>query len=147
MSNILEFPAEAEDRATRTQQIELVRRMLRYPQTAYEQLADGRRVLQSHASPHPWLENIETVLLQDPFFRYSVVYDEFSDVIRIDGKALRDEDLTRLRLQLSATYELRVSLQSLAEVLAYVTRQKLPSVHPVREYLTGCTLGSFCLVT
>ena len=31
MSNILEFPAGEDDRATRTQQIELVRRMLRFP--------------------------------------------------------------------------------------------------------------------
>ena len=134
MSNILEFPAGEDDRATRTQQIELVRRMLRFPQSAWEQI-DGRRVLQAGASPHPWLENVETVLLQDPFFRYSCVYDEFSDVIRVDGRPLRDEDLTRLRLQLSATYELRVRQQMIADVLTYVTRQKLPAVHPVREYL------------
>lgn len=135
MSNILEFTAAEDDHRTRTAQIELVRRMLRYPQTAYDTGADGRRILQPHASPHPWLENIETVLLQDPYFRYSIIYDEFFDVIRIDGAPLRDEDLTRLRLQLSATYELRVSLQSIAEVLAYVCKQKLPTVHPVREYL------------
>ena len=42
----------------------------------------------------------------------------------MDGRPLRDEDLTRLRLQLSATYELRVSQQMIADVLTYVTRQK-----------------------
>ena len=134
MSNVLEFPAAPDDQALRAQQIEEVRRMLRYPQSAYEE-RNGHRVLQAHASPHGWLENVETVLLQDPFFRYRIVYDAFADVIRVDGVPLRDEDLTRLRLQLATTYELRVSQQVVAEVLAYVTKQKLNHAHPVREYL------------
>lgn len=108
--------------------------MLRYPANAYEE-RNGHRVLQSHASPQSWLENVETVLLQDPFFRYRIVYDAFADVIRIDDQPLRDEDLTRLRLQLAATYELRVSQNVVAEVLGYVVKQKLDHAHPVREYL------------
>ena len=82
-------------------------------------------------------ENVEQVLCLDPHYRYALRYDAFVDQVQIDGQPLRDEDLTRIRLELARAYELRVSLQIVSEVVRYVARERLPHVHPVREYLEG----------
>jgi putative DNA primase/helicase len=127
---ILQF--RTKDETERRQQIDAVRRDLKHPRQAWDQDQGGWI-----KGPKPWPENVEAVLVKDPQYRYALRYDAFVDQVQIDGQPLRDEDLTRIRLELARAYELRVSLQMVSEVVRYVARERLPHVHPVRQYLEG----------
>ena len=127
---ILQF--RSTDETERRAQIDAVRRDLKHPRGAWDQDAGGWV-----KPPRAWPENVEQVLCMDPHYRYALRYDAFVDQVQIDGQPLRDEDLTRIRLELARAYELRVSLQIVSEVVRYVARERLPHVHPVREYLEG----------
>jgi putative DNA primase/helicase len=129
MSKILEFPTKDQDQ--RAAQIVAVRRMLLYPKGAEEHEGGYDK------PPLNLPENVETVLRNDPHYRCGLHYDAFQDQVVWDDEAIRDEDLTRIRIELARVYRLRVGMQTVSEVVRYVTRELLPHRHPVREYLKG----------
>lgn len=113
---------QATDEQQRAAQIEAVKDLLLYP--------DGDR----SKKPTTDIRNIETILGQDPHFRYRLSFNEFKGCLWWDGRQIRDKDLTLIRLQMLHTYRQRVSTKELAELVQLMAEDN--PIHPVREYLT-----------
>ena len=92
-------------------------------------IVDGERVKR----PLRELGNVVLALLRDPL--YAVSYNTFAGRVELDGRALTDEDETRIALELGTSYGLVVPTRMVSEAIRYVAQ--LRRVHPVQDYLDG----------
>ena len=114
--------AQATDERQRAQQIDAIKAMLLYP--------DGDQA----KAPCVDIRNVETILGQDPHFRYRLSFNEFKGCLWWEDRQFRDKDLTLIRLQMLHTYRQKVSTRELAELVQLMAEDN--PIHPVREYLT-----------
>ena len=79
------------------------------------------------------LGNVVRALVMDP--EYSITFNTFAGRVELDGRALTDEDETRIALELGTAYGLVVPTRMVSEAVRYVAQ--LRQVHPVQDYLDG----------
>ena len=131
MTGLLQRVATSRDE--RAEQIDRIRARLVHPPDAWTTDDQGRRVWVK--PPSRYVENLEIVLTEDPHYRSRIRWNEFTEVVEFEGRGIRDEDATRIRLEIARTYSLRMSVREIHEMIGYVAR--LLPVHPVRAYLEG----------
>lgn len=123
-------PAMSEARA-RSVEVERVRAKLDFPNGGKVQ--DNNNITRYLKPPLRTPKNVEHVLKKDDRYLQAIAYDAFSGESTWDGEPITDTDLTRIRLELGATYLLHVSLPLIHEMVEYVARDR--EYHPVRDYL------------
>ncbi len=79
-------------------------------------IVDGERVKR----PLRELGNVVLALLRDPL--YAVSYNTFAGRVELDGRALTDEDETRIALELGSSYGLVVPTRMVSEAIRYVAQ-------------------------
>lgn len=123
----------ADTRDERAAQVDAIRARLVHPKEAWTTDDRGGRIWVK--PPCRFVENLEIVLTEDPHYRARLRWNQFTETIEFEGRAIRDEDATRVRLELARTYSLRMSVREIHDMFGYVAR--LFPVHPVRDYLEG----------
>jgi putative DNA primase/helicase len=77
--------------------------------------------------------NVQRIMVHDPRWAGKLCYDQFADVVRFDGQALRDQDATTAALWLDEVYQVRCEFSKVHTIMDQVARAS--PVHPVRSYL------------
>ena len=91
--------------------------------------------LTSKNKPVGSLRNMARVLEQDPHFAGRIRYSIFDSAVLLDGKELRDLDLSTIAIWMDATYGLRGATDNLHRAVTVVAAKN--PCHPVRDWLGG----------
>ncbi len=83
--------------------------------------------------PKRTLTNLDRIVKLDPWFRDRIAYNGLSEVVEWEGRRLRDENLTRIRLAIANTYGVEFGAESTQAILLETARQL--TYHPVVDYL------------
>jgi len=83
--------------------------------------------------PTRTLRNLDTVIKRDPFFRRRLAFNGLSEAVEWDGRRMRDEDITWIRLAIARTYGVEFGLEATHAVILETARQL--TYHPVARYL------------
>ncbi len=81
------------------------------------------------------LRNMVHVLDADPRWVGRLQWSRFESLVHLDGKALRDNDLSMIAIWLDEVYALRGAADTLHRAVNYVAEQH--SFHPVCDWLAG----------
>ena len=92
-------------------------------------MVDGIRVKR----PLRELSNVTRALGMDD--AYVITHNVFAGRVELHGRALTDEDETRIALELATAYGLVVPTRMVSEAIRYLASRQ--SVHPVQQYLRG----------
>lgn len=85
--------------------------------------------------PKKTLVNLEHIVKRDPHFRWRLRYNGLSESVEWEGRRLRDEDVTRIRLMVAHTYEVQFSADDVHAIINEAARAM--TVHPVHRFLMG----------
>lgn len=81
------------------------------------------------------LRNMVHVLATDPRWRRRLRWSRFEALVLLDGRPLRDNDLSRIAIWLDATYGIRGSADNLHRAVNFVAEDH--AFHPVCDWLDG----------
>lgn len=81
------------------------------------------------------LVNLDRIVKMDPWFRTRIAYNGLAEIVEWEGRRLRDEDITRIRLAIARTYGVEFSADAMQSVILETARQL--TYHPVVDYLKG----------
>jgi len=90
-------------------------------------MVDGQRVKR----PLRELSNVNRALALDD--EYAITHNVFAGRVELHGRALTDEDETRIALELATAYGLVVPTRMVSEAIRYIGSRN--PVHPVQRYL------------
>ena len=83
--------------------------------------------------PYSKVTNAVKVLTSDSRWYGRIKYNEFSNIVDVDGNEIIDENETGIAMWLDRVYSLEMPTNKVAEAIRYVARKN--QFHPVREYL------------
>jgi len=83
--------------------------------------------------PKSTLPNLATILTLDPRWRGRIRYNEFAQVIELDGAAIQDPDEIAAVIWMADHYGMNAMTNRLSEAAIHAAHQC--TYHPVREYL------------
>ena len=105
-----------------------------------QQIADVTRQLDQRFSrqgeplgPVRTLKNLDRIIKRDPWFRRRLAFNGLSEAVEYEGRRMRDEDVTRIRLAIAHTYGVEFGIESTHAVLLETARQL--TYHPIVRYL------------
>lgn len=85
--------------------------------------------------PKRTLRNLDRIIKLDPWFKHRIAFNGLAEVVEWEGKRLRDEHLTRIRLAIANTYGVEYGAESTQAIVLETARQL--TYHPVVDYLRG----------
>lgn len=85
--------------------------------------------------PKRTLRNLDRIIKLDPWFKDRIAYNGLAEIVEWEGRRLRDEHLTRIRLAIANTYGIEYGAESTQAILLETARQL--TYHPVVDYLKG----------
>ena len=94
---------------------------------------DKKGNLVDEGMPKPTLPNLATILTMDPRWRGRIRYNEFAQVIELDGVAIQDQDEIAAVIWMADNYGLNAATNRLSEAAIHAAHQC--PYHPVRDYL------------
>ncbi|HMV69306.1 MAG TPA: hypothetical protein PKA64_20860 [Myxococcota bacterium] len=81
------------------------------------------------------LRNMVHVLAEDPRWKGRLRWSRFEALVQLDGRALRDNDLSRIAIWLDEVYGVRGAADNLHRAVNYVAEDH--AFHPVCDWLDG----------
>jgi putative DNA primase/helicase len=85
--------------------------------------------------PKRTLRNLDRIMKLDPWFKDRLAYNGLAEVVEWNGRRLRDEDVTRIRLAIAHTYGVEYGAESTQAIIVETAKQL--TYHPVCDYLRG----------
>jgi putative DNA primase/helicase len=85
--------------------------------------------------PKRTLRNLDRIIKLDPWFRDRIAYNGLAEVVEWEGRRLRDEHVTSIRLAIGNTYGVEYGAESTQAIILETARQLI--YHPVCDYLQG----------
>ena len=105
-----------------------------------EQIAEVTRQLDQRFSrqgeplgPTRTLTNLDRIVKRDPWFRRRLAFNGLTEAVEWEGRRMRDEDVTRIRLAIAHTYGVEFGIESTHAVILETARQL--TYHPIVRYL------------
>jgi len=89
--------------------------------------------LKEPGRPFAKVSNAVKILTYDSRWTNRIRYNEFSNVVEVDGVEIIDENETGIAMWLDRVYGLEVTTPKAAEAIRYVAKKQ--PCHPVRDYL------------
>ena len=83
--------------------------------------------------PTRTLRNLDRIVKRDPWFRRRLAFNGLSEAVEWEGRRMRDEDVTRIRLAIAHTYDVEFGIESTHAVILETARQL--TYHPIVRYL------------
>ncbi len=85
--------------------------------------------------PKRTLRNLDRIIKLDPWFRDRIAYNGLAEVVEWEGRRLRDEHVTSIRLAIGNTYGVEYGAEATQAIILETARQLI--YHPVCDYLQG----------